>query len=176
MKKESKSLFFKGKTIVISGGSTGIGLSLAQETLNLCSSFQKLENSSSVALTSVFPKCIVLIARDLNKLSEAQKKLESQIEDFENKFKFRIGKIDCKVEIISCDVSNKEKVDEMFSEDNNNHGKILKSAEIWFLNQGMAIPKYFLEQSIRFKSFVLIPKKKPIFLQFFDQKVSLKSK
>ena len=138
----TSATFFKRKTVVISGGSSGIGLSIAKEILKFSSNSNKKN----------LPKTIVLIARDLKKLEESKQALEKQISmtrSTTSTSPSNLQQDSCQVMTISCDVTKKEKVEEMFNDPQNSD--VLNEAQIWFLNQGMAIPKYFLQQEVRFE-------------------------
>ena len=90
--KNKSSLLEKKQHVVITGGSSGIGLSIARECIGI------KKNDGEPMLSH-----ITLIARDKLKLESAQKELNSQIDTCYGKEKNKI-----RIQIVSADISKYE--------------------------------------------------------------------
>lgn len=116
----------EGKTVFITGGSTGIGKALAIEAIKRGA------------------KVVYIVARNQNVLDEAQEEIQSHAIHSNQR-----------VITISCDVSDLEQVKYMAHILENDPDKKCSSLDFVIINQGISEPGYFLEQDpLMFKKMI----------------------
>ncbi|KAN0027235.1 hypothetical protein ACTFIU_009925 [Dictyostelium citrinum] len=122
--KKQTGFKLKGKHIVVVGGSSGIGKELVYELLK--------ENIASISVVS----------RSLDKLKSVIDDCPSEV--CTNSTPLNVGSLKSKIEIYSCDITNKNKVKETIAQivSKNQGGRI----DCLVNCAGFAIPGYFIEQ------------------------------